>query len=202
MTAPSSSSSSPATSSPPVAADANAERMAAAPPARRSVWTPKQKLVRLAWGTLGRWLWVLVPGARSRVLRAFGAKVGRDCRFHRRVEITIPWHLDLGDGVIVGEGAILYGLGMITIGSNTVLDYGAHLCAGSHDMRDPRFPLTRPPITIGANCTVGIDAYVSPGVTIGDDVVVWARASVYKDVPGGVTVRGNPAQVVDVGDAP
>lgn len=164
------------------------------PPARRSVWTARQKLVRVLWGTLGRVCWVAAPGARSALLRLFGATVGANCRLPRSVQIMIPWNIHLGSGVCVGERTILYGLGPIRIGDGTVIDYRAHLCAGTHDMTDSRFPLIKPPITIGARCFIGIDAYIGPDVTLGDGCRVWARASVYRSFPAGTELIGNPAK--------
>ena len=124
----------------------------------------------------------------------FGGRVGQGCTIARSVEITIPWHLTIGNNVQIGPRGILYGLGMITLGDNTILDAKVHLCAGTHDMTDSRFPLQKTPITLGKNCFVGIDAYIGPGVTLGDTCCVWPRASVYKSFPAGTVLAGNPAK--------
>lgn len=164
------------------------------PPARRSVWTTRQKLVRVLWGTIGRVIWILVPGARSALLRLFGGSVGANCSLPRSVQIFIPWNVHLGRSVRVGERTILYGLGPIRVGDGTVIDFRAHLCAGTHDMTDSRFPLIKPPITIGAGCFIGIDAYIGPDVVLGDGCRVWPRASVYRSFPPGTELVGNPAK--------
>lgn len=165
-------------------------------PARKSVWTPKEKLVRLAWDSLGRVVWVLVPAARPGLIRLFGGRCGAGCSFARRVPILIPWNIRCGDRVRVGDRVILYGLGPITIGDDTFIDRDAHLCAGTHDMTDSRFPLVKPPITVGARCLIGADAYLGPEVVLGDDCRVWPRASVYRSFPDGSRLRGNPAKPV------
>jgi putative colanic acid biosynthesis acetyltransferase WcaF len=95
---------------------------------------------------------------------------------------------------------ILYALGRITIGPRAMVSQHAHLCAGSHDYRSPHFPLLRPPITVGADCWIAADAFVGPGVTVGDRAVVGARAAVFKDVPAGMVVGGNPARVIKARD--
>lgn len=164
------------------------------PPARRSVWTTKEKLVRLAWSTIARPVWLLLPGFRPALIRLFGGSIGSNCSFAASVEIAIPWHIRCGNNVRVGERVILYGLGPITIGDNTILDYKAHCCAGTHDMTDSRFPLLKTPITIGRDCFIGIDAYIGPSVELGDGCRVWPRTSVYKSAPPHTTLQGNPAK--------
>ncbi|GAB4385102.1 MAG: hypothetical protein Kow0022_09820 [Phycisphaerales bacterium] len=165
---------------------------------RKTPWTLKQNIARTIWMTLGRLLWVLLPGCRSSLIRLFGGDVGKNCVFASSVEVTIPWNVSIGDHVRVRHGAIIYSLGEITIGDNCVLDARSHLCAGTHDMSDPSFPLVKLPITIGNNCLLGIDCYIAPGVELGDECRVWPRASVYKNYPKGTLLRGNPAKPIGV----
>jgi putative colanic acid biosynthesis acetyltransferase WcaF len=135
-------------------------------------------------------------GWRNLLLRAFGARVGRGVRVRPTVRVEIPWNLELGDGVVVGDYAILYSLGTIRVGRLAVISQYAHLCAGTHDYTHPDFPLLTPPIAIGEGAWVAADAFVGPGVTVGDRAVVAARATVVKDVPPGSVVGGNPARVI------
>jgi putative colanic acid biosynthesis acetyltransferase WcaF len=126
----------------------------------------------------------------------FGATIGRGCSFARRIEITIPWNLSMGDDCHVAEHAILYNLGPITLGNGVRIDTRAHLCAGTHDMRDTTFPLMRPPISVGDDSFIGVDAYLAPGITLGANTIVHPRASVYKSFDGNVELQGNPARVM------
>jgi putative colanic acid biosynthesis acetyltransferase WcaF len=102
----------------------------------------------------------------------------------------------VGSNVEVGRDVILYTLGVITIGDGVVIDDLAHLCAGTHDYTDSRFPLVKPPITIGAGTFIGIDAYIAPGVSLGAGCRVWPRASVYRSFGDGTRLQGNPARPV------
>lgn len=168
-----------------------------------STWGLKGNLVRVAWMLVGRTLLRLsterADGYRCWLLRRFGAKVGRGVRLARSCRVEIPWTLELGDGVHVGERAILYSLGRIVVGEGTVISHFAHLCAGSHDYSKRRFDLLRPPITVGARCWIGPDAFVGPGVRVGDGAVLEARACLFKDAEPGKLYAGNPAKIV--GDA-
>lgn len=168
---------------------------------RKTPWTLKQNIARTIWMTFGRILWLLLPAQRSRLIRLFGGRVGKNCVFASSVEVTIPWHVDIGNNVRVRSASVIYSLGEIRIGDDCVLDARTHLCAGTHDMSDPSFPLVRMPITLGDRCFLGIDTYVGPGVELGNGCLVWPRTSVYKSEPAGTALRGNPARVIDPSDA-
>lgn len=167
---------------------------------RRSPWSLRDKIMRVLWMIVGTLLfrpsfhnWY---GWRNLVLRMFGAKIARGVRIRPSVSIEIPWHVDIGEGTVIGDYAILYSLGRITVGPHVVLSQYSHLCAGTHDHTDPAFPLLRPPIRIGSDVWIAADAFVGPGVTVGDRAIIGARATVVRDIPPGVVVAGNPARVV------
>jgi putative colanic acid biosynthesis acetyltransferase WcaF len=164
---------------------------------RKSPWTLKQNIARTIWMTFGRLAWAFLPRLRPTLIRLFGGKVGKNCAFSSSVEVTIPWNVIIGNNVRVRQGAIIYSLGPIEIGDDSVLDARAHLCAGTHDMSDPSFPLVRMPITLGHRCFVGIDSYIAPGVALGDDCRVWPRSSVHKSFPPNTAIAGNPARPFD-----
>lgn len=161
-------------------------------------WTRGELVRRAVWEVLRGPFFALSPrpfwGWRRGLLRAFGATVGRDVRIHPTVKIAIPWTLSLGDEVGIGDGAILYSLGIISIGPRTTISQYAHICAGSHDHRRAEFPLTKPTITIGADVWVCADAFIGPGVKVGDRAIVGARAVAMRDVELGSIVGGNPAK--------
>lgn len=165
-----------------------------------STWGAAGNVVRVVWMLVGRTLLRMslegADGYRAWLLRRFGARIGRGVRIARSCRVEIPWTLDIRDGVRIGERAILYSLGTIAIGEGTVVSHFAHLCAGSHDYTKRTFDLTRPPITIGARCWIGPDAFVGPGVKVADGTIIEARACVFKDTEAGKTYAGNPAKAV------
>jgi putative colanic acid biosynthesis acetyltransferase WcaF len=165
-----------------------------------STWTFRQKVNRVLWmfvsATLFRLSFHNWYAWRRMLLRLFGARVGSDVRIRPSVSIEIPWNLEIADGAVIGDSAILYALGKIRIGRDAVISQYAHLCAGTHDYNSRRFPLVRMPITIGNEAWVAADAFVGPGVTVGDRAVVGARSTVVKDVPANQVVVGSPAKYV------
>ncbi|NQD61448.1 colanic acid biosynthesis acetyltransferase WcaF, partial [Enterobacter sp. CM29] len=107
-----------------------------------------------------------------------------------------PWKLTLGDYAWVGDDAVLYTLGEITIGANSVVSQKCYLCTGSHDFMSPHFDITASPVVIGEKCWLATDVFVAPGVSVGDGTVVGARSSVFKSLPANKICRGNPAVVI------
>ena len=165
-----------------------------------SIWTPRQKIGRLLWAFVYHLLfrgsfhnWYMF---RSALLRRFGAKTGKNVRIRRTARIEIPWNLTLGDDVSIGDEAILYSLGHIRIGARSFVSQYAHLCAGTHDGTRNDYPLLCEPITIGEDCWIAADAFVGPGVTVGDRTILGARASAFSDLPPDVVAVGNPAKAI------
>ncbi|MEB0773463.1 colanic acid biosynthesis acetyltransferase WcaF [Citrobacter portucalensis] len=154
--------------------------------------------VQLWWAvqaTLFRWSPQVMYRWRAFLLRMFGAKIGKNVVIRPSVKITYPWKLTLGDYAWVGDDAILYTLGDITIGAHAVISQKSYLCTGSHDYASQYFDINATPIVVGAKCWLATDVFVAPGVTIGDGTVVGARSSVFKSLPANVVCRGNPAVV-------
>ena len=155
---------------------------------------------RFAWqfvqATVYRWAPRRAYAWRRMLLRWFGARIGQNVRVRPRVHVFHPWLLDVGDWCSLAEDVVVYNLGPVTIGRQTAVSHGAYLCAGTHDHTRPDLPLVRPPIRIGAGVWVAAQAFIGPGVTVGDNAVVGARAVVVRDVPPGMVAAGNPARVV------
>lgn len=131
---------------------------------------------------------------RVTLLRLFGANIGQGCMIRRTARIEIPWHLHLGDRVVIGDRVILYSLGRIVIDSDTLVSQGAHLCAGDHDVDRWDSPLRRVPISIGRRCWIAADAFVGPGVDVGDGTILGARSAAFRDLPQWTVCVGTPAK--------
>lgn len=150
----------------------------------------------LAWLLLARFTPPPLHAWRRLILRAFGAKIGKGARVHASVRVWLPANLELGENTLIGPGAYLYNQGRITIGARTVVSQGAHICASTHDINDPNFQLVVRPITIGEQAWVAAEAFVGPGVTIGDRAVVGARAALFHDAEPDGVYSGNPARLI------
>jgi putative colanic acid biosynthesis acetyltransferase WcaF len=162
-------------------------------------YTRREQAMRVLWA-FGRVLFRLSPRPcfawRRWVLRAFGAQVGSNVRIHATAIVYMPWNVVLEDWCAVGEYAFIYSLGKVCLGRNATISYRSHLCAGTHDFRDPTLPLLKPPIVIEDNAWIGTEAFIGPGVTVGNGAIVGARAVVVKNVAPMSIVAGNPARTI------
>jgi non-ribosomal peptide synthetase-like protein len=85
---------------------------------------------------------------------------------------------------------------LVTIGNDCTLNAGSTI--QGHSLEDGTFKSDH--ITIGTGCTIGINAFVHYGVTMGDGAVLDADSFLMKgeEIPPHAQWRGNPAQ----GDSP
>ncbi|MDZ4307492.1 putative colanic acid biosynthesis acetyltransferase [Allopontixanthobacter sp.] len=150
----------------------------------------------LAWLLLARWTPPPVHGWRRLVLIAFGAKVGPGARVYASTKVWFPANLELGANALIGPRVTLYNQGRIVIGRRSVVSQGAHICASSHDIRDPHFQLVLRPVTLGEDCWVAAEAFVGPGVTMADGCVLAARGALFENGDAWAVYRGNPAAAI------
>jgi putative colanic acid biosynthesis acetyltransferase WcaF len=166
---------------------------------RAHKWMRKELAGRILW-ELAHPLFAWSPrpfwGWRRFLLRLFGARIGAEVHVYPSAHITIPWNLTIGDHSAIGNRAILYALGHITIAERVTVSQGAHLCAGTHDHHDPAMPLLKRPIVIERDAWICADAFVGPGVRVGSRAIVGARCVVMKDVESDAIMIGNPARLL------
>lgn len=160
----------------------------------------RNRLYRAAWSVawllLARWTPPPLRGWRRWLLRLFGAQVAPTANIYGSARIWSPAHLVVGDHAAIGPGAIVYSMAPIAIGAHCVISQRAHLCAGTHDIEDAAFQLHARPIVIGARAWIAAEAFVGPGVTVGEGAVLGARGCAMRDLAPWTVHVGNPAAAV------
>lgn len=164
----------------------------------RQTWDRKTKYKRGLWQFIVKPIYWLLPGKRNRlrvpILRAMGAQIGKDVFIQQRVNILMPWELELGDCLAIAHDVTILNFCKVEIQSMTVVSQHAHLCTGSHDYTHPHFPLVFKPITIASEAWVASGAFIGAGVTVGHGSVIGANAVVTKDMPAWKVCAGNPCR--------
>jgi putative colanic acid biosynthesis acetyltransferase WcaF len=156
-------------------------------------------------GRLKESLWVLtswllfrqcpisLSALKRTVLRAFGARIGRNVTIKPQVKITFPWKLSIGDHVWLGEECWLLNLEQITIENNVCISQRAFLCTGSHNYKLATFDLITKPIVVEEGAWIGASAWVGPGVRVGSMAVLAAGSVATRSLEAGGIYQGNPA---------
>jgi putative colanic acid biosynthesis acetyltransferase WcaF len=158
------------------------------------------KIGRVLWAAV--WLTLFRPsprvffGWRRIILRAFGAKIGRNARISSSVRVWAPWNLTTGDDSSVSHGVDCYCVDRITIGEHATVSQYAFLCTASHDIQDPHMRLIHAPINIGDQAWVCAGAFIAPGIQVGTGAVVGAHSVVTRNVEPWTIVAGNPARFI------
>jgi putative colanic acid biosynthesis acetyltransferase WcaF len=127
------------------------------------------------------------------LLKAFGAKVGQGVIIKPRVNIHMPWKLEIGNHVWIGEEVFILNFEPVTIGNNVCISQRAFLCGGNHDYKIPSMPYRNGSIILKDGCWVGASCFVAPNIIIGVDCVVAACSSVRSSLPDNTICEGNPA---------
>jgi putative colanic acid biosynthesis acetyltransferase WcaF len=148
------------------------------------------------WTLLAAWTPPVLRGWRRMILRAFGAQLGPGANVYASVRVWHPRFLAMGAHATLGPRVNCYNQARVTLGAHAIVSQDATLCAGTHDYEDPDFQLRTRPIVLGAHCWIAAEAFVGPGVEVGDRAVLGARGVAMKDLAPGVVHAGNPARPI------
>jgi len=126
-----------------------------------------------------------------------GAVIGNECNIcdHVFIEnkviigdrVTIKCGVQLWDGVRLEDDTF--------IGPNATF-------TNDQFPRSKKYPENFPETVVKKGASIGANATILPGITIGQNVMVGAGAVVTRDVPPNAIVIGNPARIVDYVDTP
>lgn len=110
-----------------------------------------------------------------------GASVGKNCKISSHSFICEGVHI--GDNVFIGHGVMF---------TNDLFPRATN--ADGSQQTDADWTLTETFVKKGAS--IGSNATILCGVTIGENAMVGAGAMVTKDVPANTIVAGNPAKII------
>jgi putative colanic acid biosynthesis acetyltransferase WcaF len=136
-----------------------------------------------------------VSSIRAGLLRLFGAKIGKNCRFLHAIRVKSPWNLEVGDNSWIGEDVWIYNQAFIRIGSHVCISQGTFLTAGSHDF-DKAMDLNVAPIIIEDGAWITSKCVIQKGVTIGRSALVTPLSVVHRSLEPDGIYGGNPCRFI------
>lgn len=138
----------------------------------------------------------MARGKKGRIL------IATRCELSRGVVVR-AWggSVDLGTNVFLGEYAVIYGHGGVTVGDDTLISMHCRILSSNHKipLRDYRIRSQGDdllPTRIGRDVWLGAGAVVLGGVVVGDGCVVGAGSVVSRDLPPYSIAVGIPARVI------
>ena len=163
-----------------------------------SRWNKAKRLLwMITWAALARpFPKSLMAGWKRMLLRMFGAKIAPTAIVYATAKVFEPWNLVMDDHACLADGVDCYNAAPIHIGVNATVSQRAYLCTASHDISDPHHRQIQRPIDIKDRAWVCAEAFVGPGVTIGEGALVGAHGCAYKNVEPWTVVGGNPAKFI------
>ena len=136
-----------------------------------------------------------ISAVRAGLLRLFGAKIGKKCRFLHAIRVKYPWNLEVGDNTFFGEDVWLNNQDLIRVGSNVCISQGAFLTTGSHEFTT-NMNLVVTPIIIEDGAWITSKCVVQKGVTIGRSALVTPLSVVHRSLEPGGVYGGNPCRFI------
>ncbi len=133
----------------------------------------------IGWGTLIWQFCVILPNA----------KIGRNCNIC--AQVLIEGDVVVGDNVTIKSGVQLWD--GVRIEDNVFIGPNATF-ANDLFPRSKQYPNKFLQTIVKAGASIGANATILPGITIGENAMVGAGAVVTKDVPAMAVVAGNPAK--------
>lgn len=162
------------------------------------------KAKRVIWNMIYLLFFRLFPSKLFRLWRIFllrllGARISWDSEIYSSVKIWAPWNLRMEKGSCLGPYVICYNQALVELEEGATVSQYSYLCTAGHKSDEHNSAdsgLIIAPISIGRNAWIGTRAFIGMGVEIGEEAIVGATASVYKDVEPRVIVGGNPAKII------
>ncbi|HEX3010345.1 MAG TPA: putative colanic acid biosynthesis acetyltransferase [Bacteroidales bacterium] len=152
---------------------------------------------RILWYYINTWIfnsyWLPLSGLKCRLLRLFGAKVGKGVNIKPKVNIKYPWKLTIGDNAWIGEEVWIDNLDNVVVGNNCCISQGALLLCGNHNYKLETFDLITGKIILEEGVWVGAKSVVCPGVTCKSHSVLAVGSVATSNLEAYAIYQGNPA---------
>ena len=147
-------------------------------------------IILCSWTPPSMWRW------RRFLLVLFGADMHPLCDVRGTARVWYPRNLKMGKRSLIADHVICYNISMITLEDGAIVSQRSSLCTASHSIHQADFALVSEEIFIRQNAWVASEAFVGPGVEIGEFAVLGARGCAFKCIPKAEVHGGNPAKKI------
>lgn len=128
--------------------------------------------------------------------RLAGMKIGKGSVIHTGAKFYDPRNIIIGNDSILGEGIVLDGRALLTIGNHVDIASEVMIYNSQHDTESESFQAEDKPVVIEDYVFIGPRVIILPGTKIGKGAIVGAGAVVTKDVAPYAIVGGVPAKII------
>ncbi|MEO2072882.1 MAG: acyltransferase [Zunongwangia sp.] len=140
---------------------------------------------------------ILTPKIRRLLVNIFVDKCGEKLRVKRNADISM--FIEIGDYSELGTNCIIQS--NTFIGNYVIMGPGVKIYTKNHGFSNLNVPIALQPIKkkevyIGNDVWLGANVIITPGVKIGNHVVIAAGSVVTKDVPDYSIYGGVPARLI------
>lgn len=137
------------------------------------------------------------PTLRRYFVSAFVNKCGYKLRVKRNADISM--FIEIGNYSELGSNCIIQS--NTVIGDYVIMGPNVKIYTKNHGYKDITTPMALQKVTneivkIGNDVWLGANVVITPGVTIGNHVIVAAGAVVTKDFPDYAIIGGVPAKII------
>ncbi|MDD3084167.1 MAG: acyltransferase [Candidatus ainarchaeum sp.] len=138
-----------------------------------NAWKTKKSSLIIFKNWFCAWIASRLPGkAKLFFYKKMGVRIGKNVQIMPdvRMEIFFPEEIEIGDNVVIGQETFI----------------------SAHEFNVHEFRYGK--IIIGNNVLIGARSFLLPGIVIGNNSIIPANTTIYKNVPKNSIAFGSPLQ--------
>ncbi|ETY73638.1 sugar O-acetyltransferase [Lactiplantibacillus fabifermentans] len=139
------------------------------------------------------------PAAQTAKIREILGSCGQHVSVQANFNCDNGLNIHVGENFLSNYNLTILDIAPVTIGDNVMIGPNVDIYTVNHPLVAAdriQWLAQGSPVTIGNNVWIGGKVTITPGVTIGDNVVVATGAVVTQDIPDNTLVGGVPAKVI------
>jgi acetyltransferase-like isoleucine patch superfamily enzyme len=162
-------------------------------------YTPEMRNLHFIWDSFDKLPTAAIANfaipLRRLIAQRLFKKCGKNFICEEGLRFNYANNIEIGDDVFFNRGCFIDSKGGVRIGDGVGFTEGVFIYTHNHSEADHMIR-TYKPVVFEDYSMIYSFAIILPGVTVGREAIVSARAVVHDDVESGIVVSGAPAKVV------